>query len=59
MSFDDCAKKFRDCSSYSVRKLPKKRIERAIELIGQLEQISDVEEIMKLLSGNSISKHRS
>jgi len=59
MSFDDVAKKFRDCSSYPVRKLPKKRIERVIELIAQLEQGSDVGEIMKLLSGNSISKHRS
>jgi 2-methylcitrate dehydratase PrpD len=50
MSFDDCAKKFRDCSSYPVRKLPKKRIEKAIELIGQLEKVSDVGEIMKVLS---------
>jgi 2-methylcitrate dehydratase PrpD len=50
MSFDDCAKKFRDCSSYPVRKLPKKRIEGAIELIGQLEQVKDVGEITRLLS---------
>jgi hypothetical protein len=50
MSFDDCAKKFRDCSSYPVKKLPKKRIEKAIELIGQLEKVSDVGEIMKVLS---------
>jgi hypothetical protein len=39
--------------------LPKERIESVIELIGQLERLSDVGEIMKLLSGNSISKHRS
>jgi 2-methylcitrate dehydratase PrpD len=58
MSFDDCAKKFRDCSSYPVRKLSKGRIERVIELIGQLERISNVGEIMKPLSGNSISKRR-
>jgi 2-methylcitrate dehydratase PrpD len=52
MSFDDVAKKFRDCASYPARKLPKKRIERTIELIGQLEEMRDVGEIMRLLSGN-------
>jgi len=59
MSFDDCARKFRDCSSYPVKKLPKKRIERLIEMIGQLEQVKDVGEIMKLLSGGSMSRTRS
>jgi hypothetical protein len=59
MSFDDVANKFRDCSSYPVRKLPKKRIERVIELVGQLEEMNDVGELMKLLSGNPISKRRS
>lgn len=59
MSFDDCARKFRDCSSYAPKKLPKKRIEGLIEVIGQLEQVKDVGEIMKLLSGGSMSKSRS
>jgi 2-methylcitrate dehydratase PrpD len=49
MSFDDCKKKFRDCSSYPESKLPNQQIERVIELIGQLEQSKDVGEIMKLL----------
>jgi 2-methylcitrate dehydratase PrpD len=49
MSFDDCEKKFRDCSSYPESRLPNKQIEKVIELIGQLEQLKDVGEIMKLL----------
>jgi 2-methylcitrate dehydratase PrpD len=59
MSFDDCARKFRDCSSYPVKKLPKKRVERLIEVIGQLEQVKDVGEIMKLLSAGSMPRPRS
>jgi 2-methylcitrate dehydratase PrpD len=49
MSFEDCAKKFRDCSFYMVNKLPEKQIERVIELVGQLEELKDVGEIMKCL----------
>ena len=49
MSFDDCARKFRDCSSHLVSKLSHKQIERVIELIGQLEQVKDVREVIKLL----------
>ena len=50
MSFDDCAKKFRDCSSYPVSRLSNKQIEKVIELVGQFEQLKDVGEIMKVLS---------
>jgi len=50
MSFDDCARKFRDCASYPVKRLPKKRIERIIEIIAQLERVKDVGEIMRLFS---------
>jgi 2-methylcitrate dehydratase PrpD len=49
-SFDDCARKFRDCSSYPVNKLSNKRIEGVIELIGQLEHVGDIAEITKALS---------
>jgi len=50
MSFDDCARKFGDCSSYPTNKWPDKRIERIIELIRQLEQVKDIREIIKLLN---------
>jgi len=50
MSFDDCARKFRDCSSYPKRRLSKKKIERLIELIGQLEDVKEIGEITKVLS---------
>jgi len=50
MSFDDCARKFRDCSSYPANKLTDKRIERIIELIRQLEQVKDIREIIKLIN---------
>jgi 2-methylcitrate dehydratase PrpD len=50
MSFEDCARKFRDCASYLVNQLPHRRIERIIGVIGELEQVEDVGEIMKLLT---------
>jgi len=50
MLFDDCARKFRDCSSYPKRRLSKKKVERVIELIGQLEDVKEIGEITKVLS---------
>lgn len=50
MTFSDCARKFRDCVSYPVKKLPDRQIERIIELIGQLEHVKDIVDIIKLLS---------
>jgi 2-methylcitrate dehydratase PrpD len=58
MSFDDCARKFRDCSSYAPGKFPKNRTEKVIEFIGQLEEVRDAGEIMKMLNGGSISRAR-
>jgi 2-methylcitrate dehydratase PrpD len=46
MSFDDCARKFRDCA----RSLDAKRVERIIELVGQLERQQDMQEIIHLLT---------
>jgi 2-methylcitrate dehydratase PrpD len=45
MSFNDCAKKFRDCA----KKLPEGKIGRLLELIAQLEQVTDIREIISLL----------
>ncbi|MBN1568550.1 MAG: MmgE/PrpD family protein [Acidobacteria bacterium] len=46
MSFDDCARKFRDCA----RSLDSKRAEKIIELIGHLERLDDISEIIHLLT---------
>jgi len=50
MTFSDCARKFRDCATYQGRKLPDRQIEKIIELIGQLEHVEDIVDIIKLLS---------
>jgi 2-methylcitrate dehydratase PrpD len=49
MSFDDCVKKFKDCSSQSLNRLSEKRVERIIEFIGEMEQVKNIGEMMKLL----------
>ncbi len=45
MSFDDCAGKFRDCA----KQLGDEKIDRAIELTGQLEKVNDIGEIISQL----------
>ena len=46
MSFEDCARKFRDCA----KSLDAGRIERIIQLVGQLERLDDIREIIRLLT---------
>jgi 2-methylcitrate dehydratase PrpD len=46
MSFEDCARKFADCA----KSLEPKRIERIIQLIGELERLEDIQEIIRLLT---------
>jgi 2-methylcitrate dehydratase PrpD len=46
MSFDDCARKFKDCA----RMLPDEQINRAIELIGNLEELEDIGDLVELLT---------
>jgi 2-methylcitrate dehydratase PrpD len=50
MSFDDCARKFRSCATLPAVRLPDGQVEKAIELIGQLERVDDVGEVMRLLT---------
>jgi 2-methylcitrate dehydratase PrpD len=50
MTFEDCASKFRTCASLPDVALPDSQVERAIELIGQLERLPDVGEVMGLLA---------
>jgi 2-methylcitrate dehydratase PrpD len=45
MSFNDCAEKFRDC----VGSLKTEQIEKAIDLIGNLEKVTDIRVIFDLL----------
>ena len=46
MSFEDCARKFRDCA----KSLDAGRMEQVIELVGRLERLDDVQEIIRLLT---------
>jgi 2-methylcitrate dehydratase PrpD len=50
LTFDQCAEKFKDCASYSIKKLPTGNINRVIEMIRQLESVEDVREIIALLA---------
>jgi 2-methylcitrate dehydratase PrpD len=45
MSFDDCAVKFRDCA----QRIGGARMDKVIELVGRLESLEDVTDIMKQL----------
>ena len=42
--------KFRDCVSFAAKPLAPERVERAIEMIRDLENVADVTEIMQLLT---------
>jgi 2-methylcitrate dehydratase PrpD len=46
MSFEDCAGKFRDCA----KNLDSERVERTIQMVGQLEQLEDIGEIITLMT---------
>lgn len=46
MTFDDCARKFQDCA----QSLDPGKVEQIIELVGQLEQLDDIGEIIRLLT---------
>lgn len=46
MSFEDCARKFRDCA----QSLDAGRIDRIIQMIGQLERLEDIRELIRLLT---------
>jgi hypothetical protein len=48
MSYEDCARKFRDCA----RELDSDRIEKMIEMIAQLERQPDIAELAGLLRWN-------
>lgn len=49
MSMDAMAAKLRDCASYAAKPLSQKNVEKLIQLVSQLEAVSDVEEVVRLL----------
>jgi 2-methylcitrate dehydratase PrpD len=49
MTFDDCARKFRECSAYSIKPLSDDRVDKVIELIRQIEKLDDATEIIRLV----------
>lgn len=50
MKIDDLLEKFRDCVSYAAKPFPKNNIERAIELILDLEKIDDISQVIQLFT---------
>ncbi len=46
MSFEDCARKFADCA----KGLDSKKIDGIIQLVGRLERLDDIREIMRLIT---------
>ena len=49
MNFEDCAKKFRECSFYFKKPLSPDTVEKMIGQIGQLELLDDAIEIIKMI----------
>ena len=46
MSFEDCARKFADCA----KSLDARRIDRIIQMVGELERLENIQEIISLLT---------
>lgn len=49
MTFADVTKKFRECAACSIKPLPAAAVDKAIEMVGKLEKLSDATEIIRLL----------
>ncbi|MBI2858210.1 MAG: MmgE/PrpD family protein [Chloroflexi bacterium] len=50
MSWDDLTAKFRDCLSHAVKPVPEANIDSVIDMVRRLEDIEDVDEIIRLLA---------
>ena len=50
MTKEQHLEKFRDCASYSAKKLSDLEIERVIQLVDNLEAVKDVSEIVGILA---------
>ena len=49
MTFEDVTKKFRECAPCALKPLPAAKVEKVIELVNRLENLSDAPEIIRLL----------
>ena len=50
VSKNDYVNKFRDCASFAARPIPEKDIDRIVELVGKLEEVNDVTELIELVT---------
>jgi len=50
MTTDDLLEKFRDCISYAAKPIPKSNIERAIELMLNLEKVDNISQVIQLFT---------
>ena len=50
MTFDECLDKFRKCTDFSVKPLPRENIEEVIDLVGRLEEVRDITALVRLLA---------
>jgi 2-methylcitrate dehydratase PrpD len=50
MTTDELTNKFRDCAVHGKKELSKRKIEKAIQLVNELEKVDDVSKIIQLLS---------
>lgn len=46
---EDIVAKFRDCATYAAKAIPSEKVERVIEAVTGLEQLSDVRDVMRML----------
>ncbi len=49
MTFEDVARKFRECAACAIKPLPAAKVEKVIDLVNRLEKLADATEIIKLL----------
>jgi 2-methylcitrate dehydratase PrpD len=50
MTFEDCARKFRECAASAVKPLSKNKVEKIIGLISGLEKMDDATELIRMLA---------
>lgn len=50
ISKEDLAAKFRDCASHSVTSLPRDRVDKIIETLNRLEEVTDMGQVIQLLA---------
>jgi 2-methylcitrate dehydratase PrpD len=50
LPFSHYERKFQDCASYAVKKLPEENLRKIIEAVKNLEQLDDIQEIIQWLS---------